>query len=67
MKLAVALPVAADVDELDVLSLRGAAERLVGELRTTESEPCLFKRGSCRLSLPAVLDDATGRCPVDTV
>ena len=81
MKLALGLlPVAADVltrgdtlDELDavesafVLSLRGAAERLFAELRTTESEPCLFRRGSWRLSMLDDLDEASGRCPGDTV
>ena len=50
-----------------VLSLRGAAERLLAELRTTESEPCLFRRGSWRLSLLDGFDEASGRCAGDTV
>jgi hypothetical protein len=65
MKLALALLARLDVPAAEaaafVLSLTGPAERLCAEVRTAESWPCLFRRGSCRLSLLDDVDDARGR------
>ena len=80
MKLAAALfpspPALVGLDNLEgleaaesafVLSLLGPAESAAGELGPFMSWPCLFKRGSRRVSLLAEPDLSSGRSDGDTV